>query len=122
MAAILRVDQHIQAVDGIAIGLVRNNFGGTDQILIAVGVGKHVVVDHHTQRHTDQLVGIHQRQLPIGKVADQTGNGFLRPCPTYIVIDLVHEHLELRIIARLQGAQCQMQVFQIHSAFLVKQC
>ncbi len=105
IAAVVRVDQHIQPVHRIAFLVVEDDFTMANQIVILVRVGKLVVIHLHRERHANQIAVVFNGDLAVGKFLDQLVDSVPGPGTADIVIDSVHQCLELIVIIARQVAQ-----------------
>ena len=97
-ATIVRVDQYIQPVHGIAFGVVQDLIAMTNQVVIGMRVAELLVVHLYGQGHTYQLAAINNADLPFRKVIGQFLDSGLFPRTTNIVVDPIHQILDLRIV------------------------
>ncbi len=113
---VLRVHEHVQAVQRIALAAVRAHLVVGDQVFVAVRVGKPVVAHLYRQRRGDQRAVVLDHQLPFREQPDQGGNGFLGPGTADVVVHLIHQPGQRRVVFQGQLPQTQASAFFSHGS------
>ncbi len=113
-AAVLRVDQHIQTVQGITVGVIEDGHPLPDQIFIGVRVAEAVITHLCRQRDAGQFITVKYTDLAFRKFIDQLVNGVFGPGPANIIIDTVHQHFQAGIVLMFQIADDKVHVFDAH--------
>ena len=109
--AVFGVDEDVQTVECIAIGIIVDDPVLADQIIVAMRVGEPVVVHPDGQGAGHHPAIVLDRELALGEVVDQLVDGRLRPGATDVIVDTIHQLPHHRVVATLQRSQFQVVLF-----------
>jgi len=69
--AIIGVDEHIHAIERVAVGIVTNAIASRHQILVGVLTTEALIVAANAQRHAHHPAVVLDHDLPLGEIGDQ---------------------------------------------------
>lgn len=110
-AAVFGVDEDIDAIEHIAVGIVIGQVAVADDVVVFVAVAIAVVIDDHGDGAGHHTAVILDADLAFGEAADLRGELLARPGAAQVGVDGVHDVLDVGIIRRPQMTQPQVVFF-----------
>ena len=114
IAPVFGVYKHIQAVKRIAVGVVPDFFVTQNQVVVGVRVAESFVFHAYRERHRHQLAVVFDTDLAIRELFYQRLDGVFWPRATNVVVNPIHQLLQLAVVIKGQVTQIQVELFMGH--------